>query len=223
MLKTKNKKLVALILSTLTLSTFLGCASPSTKSTETTAVTTEASASSTEANTSSPETEAPKAQETEADSSTSDTLFTSMKTKDLEGNDVDSSVFAENDLTLVNVWNEGCTPCIEEIPILDQLNKEYASKGVSIKGLIYEFEPGISDESRKAVEEILSKANSEYQQLTASEDMINSETLQNVLAFPTTYFVDSKGNIIDTVEGSNDYDGWKTLIENTLKKVTANE
>lgn len=63
-------------------------------------------------------------------------LFTGIS-HTLDGNKADSSLFAENKLTLVNVWNVGCTPCVQEIPILDQLNKEYEGKGVAIKGLYY--------------------------------------------------------------------------------------
>lgn len=42
-------------------------------------------------------------------------------------------------------------------------------------------------------------------------------------SFPTTYFVDSTGKIVDTIEGSNDYEGWKEVIDNVLKKVESNE
>lgn len=153
----------------------------------------------------------------------SPSVFQEMKTTDIDGNNVDSSIFKENKLTVLNVWNEGCTPCIDEIPILDQLNKEYAEKGVSIKGVIYELQAGLSDSSKKAVEDILSDANSEYQQLTVSEEMAESDQFKNMTSFPTTYFVDSTGKIVDTIEGSNDYEGWKEVIDNVLKKVESNE
>ena len=72
-----------------------------------------------------------------------------MEIVDLKGEKVVSSIFSENDLTLVNVWNKGCIPCIEELPILDELNNEYKDKGVAIKGLYYGFREGISDEDRR--------------------------------------------------------------------------
>ncbi len=153
----------------------------------------------------------------------SPSVFQEMKTTDIDGNNVDSSIFKENKLTVLNVWNEGCTPCIDEIPILDQLNKEYAEKGVSIKGVIYELQAGLSDSSKKAVKDILSDAKADYQQLTVSEEMAESDQFKNMAAFPTTYFVDSTGKIVDTIEGSNDYEGWKEVIDNVLKKVESNE
>ncbi len=55
-------------------------------------------------------------------------LFKEMKTEDINGNKVDSSIFSKYKLTVVNVWNTGCTPCVGEIPTLDKLNKEYEKK-----------------------------------------------------------------------------------------------
>ncbi len=146
-------------------------------------------------------------------------IFKNMKTKDLNGEDVDSSIFAENKLTLVNVWAIWCTPCIAEIPELEQVSKNYEDKGVAIKGLLYDMEAGVNDETRAAAEEILEKAGAKYQQLTASEEMNASDLLQGLQAFPTTFIVDSEGNIIGQVEGSSDAEGWTELIEEYLQEV----
>lgn len=158
-------------------------------------------------------------QETGDNSQANPTLFSKMDTTDFEGNPVDSSIFLENRLTVVNVWFSGCTPCVNEIPILNQLNKDYADKDVVIKGLIYEAKAGLTPEERRAVDDIISLANSDYQQLLVSEKMAESDILTNLMAFPTTFFVDSTGEIIETVEGSNDYDGWVQTIDRVLEKV----
>ena len=149
-------------------------------------------------------------------------LFKEMKTEDINGNKVDSSIFSKYKLTVVNVWNTGCTPCVDEIPTLVKLNKEYEKKGVSIKGLLLESGVGLNDEEKKTVEDILKKAKSTYQQLTVSEDMLQDKTLI-LQSFPTTFFVDKDGNIVDSIEGSNDYDGWKAKIDEVLEKVMTNE
>lgn len=148
-----------------------------------------------------------------------DTIFKNMKTKDLKGEDVDSSIFAENKLTLVNVWGTWCTPCIAEIPELEQVSRDFEGKGVAIKGLLYEMEAGVNDETKAAAEEIIEKAEAEYQQLTASEEMHESDLLQGLQAFPTTFIVDSEGNIIGQIEGSSDAAGWTEIIEEYLQEV----
>lgn len=146
-------------------------------------------------------------------------LFSTMDTLDMDGEKADFSLFSENKLTFVNLWNVGCTPCVQEIPVLETLNNEYEGKGVTIKGLyFYPFGSKLPDEERKAIEDILESAGATYQQLLLSDDMTNHEIIQNIQAFPTTFVVDSDGNILNTIIGSSDYDGWKERIENELEK-----
>lgn len=152
----------------------------------------------------------------------SNEVFKNMNTEDINGNKVDSSIFAENKLTVINLWNTGCTPCVSEIPELDKLNKYYEDKGVSIKGLIFESGVGLTEDERKTVNDILSKSGAEYQQLTMSEAMINETIFKELAAFPTTFFIDKDGNIVDMIEGSNDYEGWKSEIDKVLEKVENN-
>lgn len=146
-------------------------------------------------------------------------VFQNMNTTDLEGNAVDSSVFAENTLTLVNVWNVGCTPCIQEIPALDKLDKEFREQGVAVKGMYHSFGEPIGAEEQKEIEGILSKAGAEYQQLVISEEMAQAKEVEEMAAFPTTFFVDSEGKIVEMLEGSRDYEGWKSVVEKMLEKM----
>ena len=147
--------------------------------------------------------------------------FTEMDTVDLDGNKMDSSVFAEKTLTLVNVWNLGCTPCVQEIPHLDKLNKDLADRGVAVKGLYYNFGEALSDADRTDIEALFAETGADYPQLLASETMMASDELSQIQAFPTTFFVDGEGNIVETVEGSHDYDGWLSIIESVLESVEA--
>ena len=61
-----------------------------------------------------------------------------------------------------------------------------------------------------------------YSAKSGSEDMLQDKTLI-LQSFPTTFFVDKDGNIVDSIEGSNDYDGWKAKIDEVLEKVMTNE
>ncbi|WP_455542179.1 TlpA family protein disulfide reductase [Intestinibacter sp.] len=155
--------------------------------------------------------------------SLSSQVFKEMKTTDIDGNKVDSSIFSKNKLTLVNLWNTGCTPCIDEIPVLDKLNKEYEKKGVSIKGLLLGIGAGLTEEEKSEAQGILNKSKSSYQQLITSNEMLEDDLFKNLDVFPATLFVDKDGNIVERIDGSSDYEGWKARIESVLKKVDANE
>lgn len=207
-----NKRKMMMVLMTLTTvtaaSAFAGCGTVK----DNTAAQTQESASADTA----------KAADTDTAKDTSenkdgDTFFSALDTTTLTGDKADASVFAKNKVTLVNLWNIGCTPCVQEIPFLGQLSKDYEGKGAGIVGLYY-ASPEYLEQERADIEDILSKAGAEYPQLTLTQEMNDSETIANVQVFPTTYVVDSEGNIVNKLEGSRDYDGWKSVIEEELKK-----
>lgn len=210
-------KLTTLILTGVLMTALVGCASPKkTPVPQTPETKTESlAAGQTQA-------ESATAAESSETTATESSPFKNMKTMDLDKNEVDSSIFAENKLTLVNTWNIGCTGCVQELPTLNQINKDYADKGVAVKGLYYNFESEISDEECKSVKEVLAKAGADFTQLRNSKEMLESKELKNFQIFPTTFFVDSEGNIVHTVEGSGDYKFWEKHIEKALEKVENN-
>ena len=53
---------------------------------------------------------------------------------DSNGVPVSASDF-EGDVWLVNFWATWCAPCVEEMPMLSQLQQEYAGQGVKIVGI----------------------------------------------------------------------------------------
>ena len=65
-------------------------------------------------------------------------IFQSMKTTDLDGKSVDSSVFKKNRLTVVNVWNTGCAPCVAEMPELQKISEKYKGKKVGVMGIMHD-------------------------------------------------------------------------------------
>lgn len=50
--------------------------------------------------------------------------------QDFDGNAVSKDIFADYDLTMVNLWTTTCSYCIEEMPILNELRKEFQDDGV---------------------------------------------------------------------------------------------
>ena len=150
---------------------------------------------------------------------TSGETFSKLNTTDLDGNTIDSSIFANNKVTLVNAWNVGCTPCVNEIPELDKINKDYADKGAAVLGLYNDLGTGLSEETKSQIREIMDNANADYTQLTLEGSLGTDPLILNMMVFPTTYVVDSEGNILETIQGSNDYEGWKTVIDSYLTQM----
>ena len=55
--------------------------------------------------------------------------FPTFTGKDLDGNDVDSSIFSQNAVTVVNFWFSGCKPCVAELGDLNALNETLKKQG----------------------------------------------------------------------------------------------
>ena len=86
----------------------------------------------------------------------------------------------------------------------------------SVYGLYGDLGKGISDDEMAQIKDIMSNANASYTQLRMDGTLATNESLLNIMAYPTTYVVGSDGTILDTIEGSKDYEGWKALIDSYL-------
>lgn len=138
---------------------------------------------------------------------------------DLNGNEVDQSLFTPHQLTMVNVWATYCPPCLHEMPILAELAEEYETKGVQIIGIVNDInfsnQQALS-QSVATAHHIIAQTGAYYTHLVPSEDLYNLR-LKEVQVVPETFFVDSKGTIVgETVYGAKDKAGWIEIIDKTL-------
>ena len=133
-------------------------------------------------------------------------------TTDLYGNEVTQEIFANSELTVVNVWATYCGPCIEEMPYLGELADEYDSTQVQIIGIPTD----VNDVQGKEVAiSLIRETGADYTHLMLSEDLY-FWGLTEIQYVPTTFFVNSEGEIIDTVVGSKTKLDWKVLIDSKL-------
>ena len=142
--------------------------------------------------------------------------------QDLEGNDVDDSIFDGYDVTMINVWGTFCGPCIQEMPDLGQLAEDYADKGVQIVGIVSDatdYEGGYLEENVELAKEIVEETVAGYLHLLPSQDVLN-RVLTSIQVVPTTFFVDSEGNQLGgIVTGSKSYDDWTAILDQKLEEV----
>ena len=61
--------------------------------------------------------------------------FPQFTEKDLDGNDVDNSLFSANAFTVVNFWFNGCKPCVQELDDLSALNERIKEQGGEVVGI----------------------------------------------------------------------------------------
>lgn len=139
-----------------------------------------------------------------------------FKTKTLEGKEIDSSIFKDSKLTMINVWGTFCSPCIAELPDLQKLSEEVKSQNVSVIGIVSDTPDKDNEELAK---EILSKKGVKYTNIIPDKT-ITDNILKKISLVPTTLFVDSKGNVVgDLIVGSKGTAEYKKEIVDRLKNI----
>ena len=119
-------------------------------------------------------------------------------TKDLAGNEIDSeSLFAQADVTMINVWQTGCQPCVNEMAELQALADEYAEKGCQV----VTYCSDAFDEDAERIE-LASNIMSDYSLTTMRFDDSFDDVLP-VRATPTSFFVNRDGVLLSKgIEGT---------------------
>ena len=122
-------------------------------------------------------------------------VFKGFKGKDLDGNDVDDSLFAKNKVTVVNFWFSGCKPCVGELSKLNELNEKLKEMGGEVVGINTDTLDDNQDGIKEA-KKIMKAQGASYKNLTFDSDSTVGKYAGNIMAFPTTVLVDKDGNIV---------------------------
>ena len=141
-------------------------------------------------------------------------VFHGFKGKDLDGNDVDESLFAKNKVTVVNFWFSGCKPCVEELSKLNELNDTIKKMGGEVVGINTDTLDDNQDGIKEA-KEILKAKGASYKNLTFDSDSTVGKYAGNIMAFPTTVLVDKDGNIVGEpfMGGIDDQSNYEQLMK----------
>lgn len=143
----------------------------------------------------------------------SDTVSFSSETA--FGDKMDSSVFADYDLTMINIWGTFCHPCISEMPDIQKLYEEMEPQGVNVIGFVANGEP----ERVERAQNILTELKITYPNLVFSDELSGAISAQ-IMGYPTTVFVDSEGKIVgEPVLGSQTYEMYMEHIQDRLKSI----
>ena len=149
------------------------------------------------------------------------TDLSNLQTVDIDGKEFSGKNFSDYDLTMVNVFATWCSPCVQEIPDLAEIQKEMKDKGVNIVGVVTDTvdQTGENQEALEKAKLIRERSKAEYPFLIPDKSNFNGR-LSGIQAFPETFFVDKKGQIVgETYSGSHNKKAWLDIIEKELAKV----
>ena len=121
--------------------------------------------------------------------------FPQFEGKDLDGNPVDSSLFANNAFTVINFWFSGCKPCVGEMKEREELSKTIREHGGELIGVNTEPLDGNADAIATA-KKILESKGVTYRNIYFDSSSEAAKFALNIMAFPTTYVFDRNGNVV---------------------------
>ena len=131
-----------------------------------------------------------------------------------------ADVFAKNKLTMVDIWKTDCTVCVQDMPGLEELSKQYADQGFGVLSVcvdVVDDDGEVDDDLLYDAQDIVKNAGTTYTTVLADKKF---RSMIDVVSTPTVIWVDSEGNIVDGPQrGSYGKDGTAELIEKNLGKV----
>lgn len=149
----------------------------------------------------------------------------SFEASNLEGEPITEEIFADYDLTMVNLWTTTCGYCIEEMPTLEKIRREIQEDGTSfnIVGMCLDINnTGEVDEEKLEKAQLIADTAEITYETIIPDAALWSGRLQGVSAVPETFFVDRDGNIVgQTVLGAKTEEQWRTIIETELAALQA--
>lgn len=99
-------------------------------------------------------------------------------------------------LLVLNFWATWCPPCIEEIPSLDQLQKQFKDSGLVVLGVSM-------DQNENAYKQFLARTKVAFQ--TARDPGASISSSYGTFKYPETYIIDSRGKVVEKVIGSTNW------------------
>ena len=140
----------------------------------------------------------------------------------IDGEIVTSDCLADAKLTMINLWGTYCNPCLSEMPDLGEIAASYDKADFQLMGIICDVPEGADQKDIDNAKALIEKTGANYPHLLLSESLYVN-LVGGTDAVPTTFFVNSKGEVLGYVVGANSKDTWVDLIEQLLAEMETAE
>ncbi len=107
--------------------------------------------------------------------------------------------FASHTITIINVWSNGCGPCIAEMPYFQQVHEEYGDQGVLIVGCCSLWISGSYAGEWNHLQ------NNGYTYMNVIQDDVLYGLYSQNNYVPQTFIVNSDGIVVDFIGGGTTY------------------
>lgn len=115
---------------------------------------------------------------------------------------------SEHKYTILNFWATWCTPCLKEMPLLDEFYQAHQSQSIGLIGFTDYRAKGGADTELQKIKHTLDKLEVSYPILVDSSTTVRTAYRADVL--PATVLIDQKGKVLDYQIG---IDGAKKIMD----------
>ncbi|MBQ8610532.1 MAG: TlpA family protein disulfide reductase [Oscillospiraceae bacterium] len=150
-------------------------------------------------------------------------LIEDFATKTIHGEAVTmTELFEGYDVIMLNVWGTFCGPCVQEMPHLGEIAREYADKKVLLVGVVSDISDAsgviTADYLLQDALDIVETTGADYAHLLPCEGLM--PLLYQVPALPTTVFLNAGGYQLGSAQvGALDKAGWTGLLDAILEQL----
>jgi cytochrome c biogenesis protein CcmG/thiol:disulfide interchange protein DsbE len=95
-------------------------------------------------------------------------------------------------LLILNFWATWCEPCVQEVPSLNMLQRQLASKGLVVLGVSEDKDP-------KAYQDFLNRFHVTY--MTARDPGVSIKPKYGTVQIPESYLIDTNGRVVEKIVG----------------------
>ncbi|MBQ0783728.1 MAG: TlpA family protein disulfide reductase [Amphritea sp.] len=130
--------------------------------------------------------------------SAADSFYDKLQVTDIDGSSVDLNTY-KGGIVLVNFWATWCPPCIKEMPSMQRLQQQFEPEKFQIVAINM-------GQSATTVESFLMEQSFEFDLPVYLDDMGRAFTDMKIQGMPSSFLLDTNGNLIETIVGAREWD-----------------
>ncbi len=136
----------------------------------------------------------------------------SFKLPRVDGGTISSTSF-KGKVLIADIWGTWCPPCRAEIPHFIKLREKYGENGLEIVGLNYERGGDEASQIRK-IKTFMEEYEMNYNCVLGDKE--TRDQVPNFRGYPTTVFIDRRGEVRLTLVGLQPYDKLEAIVKMLL-------
>ena len=148
-------------------------------------------------------------------------VFEEFETQTIYGKQFSDEDGKRAKLTAYNVWETTCPACLGEMGALEELSKKFPLEEFQLVGIcadLYDKNGNLKQSQLDKAQSLMNDSGTTFPHMIPTWEMV--VFFKSVIpGYPTTFFVDQDGRIIDSASGSNDLDGWSERVEKVLSSI----